>query len=185
MSIASDVNAARLKHLYLSPETPASIGGNVRFLHKQRISIENWGMFIRTLCSMFLFRQKVAGRGVSEKAVSPPFCHKAGGRCFALHLRTQPVPVGFRRLPVCMRLPDCLRGHGSFVCGSRKGLQGMSGAGGLILRFPAVPFPLPSNDKNNKRTAKTFRGYLRQNPYFCHAEESSFLNSIKKTIKGT
>ncbi len=93
--------------------------------------------------------------------------------------------VGSRCLSGCLHPYGCLRGRGSFVYGSRKELQGISGAGGIILRLPAVPFPLPSNDKNNKRTAKTFRARLRQNSYFCHAEESSFLNSIKKTIKGT
>ncbi|WP_300878272.1 hypothetical protein, partial [uncultured Bacteroides sp.] len=70
-----DVNAARLKHLYLSPETPASIGRKFRFLHKQRISIGNRSISIRTLCTILLFRQQAKGRGVSRKAVLPPFCH--------------------------------------------------------------------------------------------------------------
>ncbi len=102
MSLASDVNAARLKHLYLSPETPASIGRKFRFLHIQRISIGKRSISIRTLCSMFLFRKKAAGGGVSKKAVLLSFCCKINGWCFALYPCEQLEPVRFRRLPGCL-----------------------------------------------------------------------------------
>ena len=90
MSIASHVNVPRQKHQCLTPETPASIGGKFRFLHKQRISIENRSISIRILCRIFLFRKKAAGRRVREKAFFPPFCHEASGWCFTLQPCTQP-----------------------------------------------------------------------------------------------
>ena len=104
MSIASRVNAARLKHWCLTPETPASIGRKFRFLHKQRISIENRSISIRILCRIFLFRKKAAGRGVREKAFFPPFCHEASGWCFTLHPCTQPEQFVSGICPVLARV---------------------------------------------------------------------------------
>ncbi|WP_300877851.1 hypothetical protein [uncultured Bacteroides sp.] len=96
MFLTTGINVARLKHLYLSLETPVSNGRKFRFLHKQRISIEKRSISIRTLCRVFLFRKKAAGKGVSGKAVFPPFCYKVNGWRFTLHPRAQPEPLRFR-----------------------------------------------------------------------------------------
>lgn len=103
MPVTTDASVCRQKHLRPATETSVFNGGNARFLHKQRISIGNGSISIRILCTMFLFWQKVAGRGVRKRTVLPPFCCEMNGWRFILYPRKQPCPVCFRYLPGCLR----------------------------------------------------------------------------------